>query len=115
MEVWQQLKGWYQLAEDQAPKACPETLASQMAERVALYMAAPPMGWSLPINVTPIAVPDEPLADPEIREVVAKLQNRRAAGAMGMKAEHLKEWLCGIRREETEESAGGQGIAGGCL
>jgi hypothetical protein len=28
-----------------------------------------------------------------------------------MKAEHLKEWLCGIRREETEESAGrGRGL-----
>jgi hypothetical protein len=27
MEAWRQLKGWYQLAKDQAPKACPETLA----------------------------------------------------------------------------------------
>ncbi len=26
-----------------------------------------------------------------------------------MKAEHLKEWLCGIRCEETEESTGGAG------
>ncbi len=60
MEAWQQLKGWYHSAEDQAPKACPETLALQTAERVEFYTAVPPMGWSLPINVTPIPVPDNP-------------------------------------------------------
>jgi hypothetical protein len=86
VEAWRQLKGWYQFAEDQALKACPETLASQTAERVVLYTAPPPMGWLLPINVTPIPVPDKPLTDPEIREVVAKLRNGRAASAMGMKA-----------------------------
>jgi hypothetical protein len=48
------------------------------------------MGWLLPINVTPIPVPDDPPTDPEIQVVVAKLQNGHAAGAMGMKAEHLK-------------------------
>ncbi len=109
MKAWRQLKGWYCLAEDQAPKACPETSALQMVERVVLYMAVPPMGWSLPINITPIPVPDEPLMDPEIWEVVAKLQNICAAGMMGMKAKHLKDWLCGIRPEETEESAEGAG------
>ncbi len=64
MEAWQQLKGWYPFAEDQASKACLETLASQTAERVALYTAVPPMGWSLPINVTSIPVPDKPPTDP---------------------------------------------------
>jgi hypothetical protein len=32
VEAWLNLKGWYRLVEDRAPKACPETLASQMAE-----------------------------------------------------------------------------------
>ncbi len=109
VEAWQQLKGWCRSAEDQAPKACPETLASQTAERVALYMAVPLVGWLLLINITPIPVPDKPPTDPEIQEVVAKLQNGRAVGATGMKAEHLKEWLQGIRREETEKSAEGAG------
>ncbi len=95
------------MVEDKAPKACPETLALQMAERVVLYTAVPPMGWLLPINITHIPVPDKPPPDPEIREVVAKLRDGCAAGATGMMAEHLKEWLCGIRCEEIEESAGG--------
>jgi hypothetical protein len=107
VEAWRHFKGWYQLAEDQASKACPETLALQMTERMESYTVVPPLGWSMPINVTPIPVPDKPPTDPEIREVVAKLQNGCAAGAMWMKAEHLKERLCGIRREETEESVGG--------
>jgi hypothetical protein len=76
VEAWGQLKGWYWLAEDQALKACPETLASQMAEREALYMAVPPVGWLLPINITPIPVSDKPAMDPEIREVMAKLWTR---------------------------------------
>jgi hypothetical protein len=42
VEAWRNLKGWYCLVEDRAPKACPETLALQMAERVELYTVAPP-------------------------------------------------------------------------
>ncbi len=36
VEVWHNLKGWYHSVEDRAPKACPEMLASQTAERVEL-------------------------------------------------------------------------------
>jgi hypothetical protein len=36
VEAWGNLKGWYQSAEYRAPKACPETLALQTAERVEL-------------------------------------------------------------------------------
>ncbi len=35
--------------------------------------------------------------------VVGQLQNGRAAGATGMKAEHLKEWLANITLEERED------------
>ncbi len=71
--------------------------------------SGPPREWLLPINLTPIPVPDKPPTDPEIREVVAKLRNGCTAGATGMKAEHLKEWLCSIGREEAEESTEGAG------
>ncbi len=79
--------------EDRALKACPEMLALQTAERVELYTTVPPPGWLMPINVTPIPVPDGTPTDHEIREVVGKLRNGCAAGATGMQAEHLKEWL----------------------
>jgi hypothetical protein len=109
VEVWCNLKRWYQFAEDRAPKACSETLASQMVKRVELYTAVRPPGWSMPINVDPIPVPGAPPMDHEIREVVAKLWNGPMAGATGMKAEHLKEWLCGVRREEAEDGVEGAG------
>ncbi len=35
--------------------------------------------------------------------VVGQLRNGHAAGAMGMKAEHLKEWLANVTREERED------------
>jgi hypothetical protein len=63
----------------------------------------------MPINVDPIPVPYGPPMDHEILEVVVKLQNGRAAGAMGMKAEHLKKWLRGVRREEGKDSVEGAG------
>ena len=91
VEAWCYLKGWYCTAEDQAPKTCPEMLACQTAERVELYTAVTPPGWEMRINVTPTAVHDEPPMDQEIRGVVGQLCNGRAAGATGMKAEHLKE------------------------
>jgi hypothetical protein len=80
-----------------------------MAERVELYTAVRPPGWSMSINVDPIPVPDSSLMDHEICEVVAKLRNGHAAGATGMKAEHLKEWLHGIRCEKAEEGVEGTG------
>ncbi len=45
----------------------------------------------------------------EIQEVVGKLQNGHAAGATGMQAEHLKEWLRGIKREEAVDGVEGAG------
>jgi hypothetical protein len=109
VEGWRYLKGWYCLAEDRALKACPETLARQSAERVELYTAVTPPGWEMRINVTPTAVHDEPPMDQEIRGVVGQLCNGRVAGAMGMKAEHLKEWLHGIIHEESENGVAGEG------
>jgi hypothetical protein len=42
IEAWCYLKGWYCLAEDQAPKPCSKMLAKQMQERVDLYAARHP-------------------------------------------------------------------------
>ena len=61
------------------------------------------------INVDPAAVPDAAPTDSELRAVVGKLCNGRAAGATGMKAEHLKEWLRDMKREEAEDGVEGIG------
>jgi len=61
------------------------------------------------LNVDPAAVPDVAPTDSELRAIVGKLRNGRAAGATGMKAEHLKEWLWDMKREEAEDGVEGIG------
>ncbi len=58
-EAWRALKGWYRLAEDQHPPACPETMVKQRAKRVELYVRAPPMGAALPHNFLHFEVSDD--------------------------------------------------------
>jgi hypothetical protein len=45
----------------------------------------------------------------QLRQVVGKLTNGQAAGASGMHAKHIREWLHGMQREEDPE---GHGIDG---
>ncbi len=103
VEAWHHLKGWYRLAEDRAPKPCQETLATQTQERIDFFAARNPPGEMLLFHVDPAPVPDAAPTDSELRMVVGRLRNGRAAGATGMKAEHLKEWLADITLEERVE------------
>jgi hypothetical protein len=97
------------LAEERAPEPCPETMAAQTEERIQLHTAVSPPGWAMRINVDPAAVPDAAPTDSELRAVVRKLRNGCVAGATGMKAEHLKEWLRDMTREEAEDGVEGIG------
>ncbi len=97
------------MAENRAPKPCPDTLAKQTEERTQLYPAVPPPGWAMQLNVDPSDVPHAAPTDPELRAVEGQLCNGRAAGATVMKAEHLKEWLVDMKREETEHGVVGLG------
>ncbi len=94
VEEWHNLKWWYHIADSRKGR---------------VVHSSPPLGWSMPINVTPIPVSDGTPTDPEIREVVAKLWNGCTVGMMGMQAEHLKEWLHSIRHEEAEDGVEGAG------
>ncbi len=42
----------------------------------------------------------------ELRQVAGKLTNGQAAGASGMRAEHVKEWLDGVQQEEDPKGHG---------
>jgi hypothetical protein len=69
------------------------------------------MGAPLPFNFSYFVVPDGLPTDDKVRKVVRGLQNRQAAGATGMKAEHLKGWLDAIQHKEkvARENPGGVG------
>ena len=108
-EAWRTLKGWYSAASDRAPTASKLSLAAQTAERVALYGRVASSGDPLPIHVDKVDIPDSTPSDGELRAVVRGLRNGRAAGATGLKAEHIKGWLSDIVCEEKEESNVGLG------
>ncbi len=54
------------------------------------------MGPSLTFNFPYFEIPDGLLTDKEIRAIVLGLKKGRAAGATGMRAEHVKTWLSDI-------------------
>jgi hypothetical protein len=92
-EAFRHLKGWYRAASDTQEKPCRQTMERQTSERVDLYARRDLPGDPLPINVTPTEINDDVPSDGELRGVVGKLTNGRAAGASGMRAKHVKKWL----------------------
>ena len=57
----------------------------------------------LPVYIEPFAVDDGPPTEEEVAEAVRKLKNRKAAGATGINAEHLKTWLREARPDGDAE------------
>jgi hypothetical protein len=106
-EAFRHLKGWYRAASETQAKPCFYTMERQTLERVDLYARRLSPGDPLPINVERTKIDDNAPSDEEIRTAVSKLSNGRAAGASGMRAEHAKEWLWGIRQEDDPERLGG--------
>ena len=106
-EAFRHLKGWYRAASEMQAKPCFHTMERQTLERVDLYARMLSPGDPLPINVERTEINNDVPSDGEIRTAVSKLYNGRAAGASGMRAEHAKEWLRGIRQEDNPERLGG--------
>jgi hypothetical protein len=70
---------------------------------------SPLPGTPPPIHVDKVDIPDGPLSNGELRDIVWGLRNGRAAGASGLQAEHIKVWLSDVMRKEEEESDVGLG------
>jgi hypothetical protein len=96
-EAFRHLKGWYRTATDTQAKPCYLTMERQTSERVDLYLRRQSPGAPLPILMDPVEICDNQPNDSKIRDAVAQLSNGRTAGASGMRAEDVKEWLFGWR------------------
>ena len=84
-------------------------MESQTSKRVDLYARGVPPGSPLPINVTPIKIDNDTSSNSKLQGIVGKLTKGQAAGASGMRAEHIKEWLQGVQREGDLEGQGAEG------
>ncbi len=96
------------MTETQA-KPCYHTMECHTMERVDFYAQRDSPGDPLPINVTPVVINDDVSMDGKLRQVAGELTNGQAAGASGMRAKHVKEWLNGMQREEDPEGHGVDG------
>jgi hypothetical protein len=83
---------------------CFQTMEEQMAERIDLYQQRKSPGLPVAVNVVPVDVWDDAPTDGKIRVAVSKLTNGCSAGASCMWAEHLKEWLQGMKLKEDPET-----------
>jgi hypothetical protein len=104
-EAFHHLKGWYRAAMETQARPCFHTMEMQTEERkrANLYQQCDSLGPPVAINVVPVEIQDDMPADGEIQAAVAEVTNGHSAGASRMRAEHLKEWLRGIKLEEDPE------------
>ena len=58
-----------------------------------LYSYIPPPGKNIPISVQPFLVDDSVPTEDQIEWAVKHLRNNRSGGELGMRTEHLKQWL----------------------
>ena len=87
-------------------------MARQTKEREELYARREPPGDPVPSNVARPRLEDGAPSDEELRIVVKKLRNGRTGGASTMRAEDIKAWLAGIKREEEAAKKGDEGQEG---
>jgi hypothetical protein len=76
---------------------------------VGLHMPRPSPGELLPMNTTPVPVPDcmPPNLESKVWDAAGKLSNRRSEGALMKRAKHIKEWLQGIWMEKDSKQCKG--------
>jgi hypothetical protein len=103
-EPFRHLKGWYWAATETQARPCFQTMEKQTTERVDLYQRCESLGLWVAVNVAPVDVRDNVPTNGEIRITVSELINGRSAGASCIRAEHLKEWLRGMKLEEDPET-----------
>jgi hypothetical protein len=108
-EAYRHLKGWYRAATEVEARPCLQTMERQTTERVALFARRTSPGEPLPINIPPIPLPYGAPTDSELRVAAGELSNGRSGGASKMRAEHVKEWLQGVQREEDPKQPGYEG------
>jgi hypothetical protein len=67
----------------------------QTDERVELYAERDAHGEEFPANGTPFEIDNNPPSEGELRTAVSQLSHSQCGGASGIRAEHIKAWLCG--------------------
>jgi hypothetical protein len=86
-------------------RPCRQTMEHQTNKREELYVERAAYGTAFPENGVPYAIGNNQLIESKLRAVVSLLSHRRCRGTSGIRAEHIKAWLRGAKREEDPEMA----------
>ena len=97
-------------AVDRPPPPAIVDVATMKAERVKLYRRVPPMGQPIPVGVQPFVVDDSIPEDKEIAWAVRRLRLNRSDSQLGMRAEHLRQWLYEAMRYSTPDTTNCQKV-----
>ena len=62
--------------------------------------------WHFPADGTPFHIQDNNPTEEELRAAVMEMSHGRFRGSSGIRAEHIKAWLRGAKKEEDLETAG---------
>jgi len=103
-EAFRHLKGWYRSTSETQARPCHQTMERQTDEQVELYAERDACGAEFPENGTPFAIDDNPPSEGKLRTAVSQLSHGRCGGASGIRAEHIKAWLYGAKKEVDPEN-----------
>jgi hypothetical protein len=100
---WRSPIGWYKHASGKGSKPFRPDLESTSAEFKALYTQKSPPGVQIPICVMPFEIDDNVPDEGEIADTVRHLNWGKSPGPVGIRVEHLREWLNAAERENNPD------------
>jgi hypothetical protein len=104
-QAFRHLKGWYRKAMEMQARPCRQRMDHQTNEREELYSERAAYGKAFPANGLPYAIGNNQPIEGKLRAAVSLLSHGRCRGASGIRAEHIKAWLRGVKKEEDPETA----------
>jgi hypothetical protein len=104
-EAFRHLKGWYRKAAETQTRPCQQTIKRQTDKQEELYAEQAAYGAAFPANGVPYAIGDNQPIESKLQALISLLSHRQCRGASGIRAEHIKAWLRGVKKEEDPETA----------
>jgi hypothetical protein len=111
-EAFRHLKGWYRKATETQARPCQQTMERKTDKREELYAERAACGKAFPTNGLPYAIGNNQPIESKLRAAVSLLSHGRCGGTLGIRAEHIKAWLRGAKKEEDPETAASHVRAG---
>jgi hypothetical protein len=101
--AWRSPQAWYKHASGKGSKPSRADLEATSAEFQAIYTQKTPTGDPIPIFVAPFEIDDNVPDEREIADTVRLLRWGKSPGPLGIRAEHLREWLNAAERENNPD------------